>query len=464
MRQIEVLGKKVYTGLMMTVVCFLLFSSCKSDEDVDLSEEGTNEWIYKVMSNYYLWNEDLPKKESLNFSQSPEQFFESLLSDQDGVKFRDGWLTFSSIEKKKKETKSIDESDSYGFEFASYKSGANYYAWVLYVLPGSPAAEAGLKRGNWIIAVDSNTPNITNTSTFFNGSATSFLLARYQNKQFVPERTIQMPASRSVINTPFLKDSVYTINGKKIGYLVYSSFSSGPDDKDESYNTQMKQIFSGFKAQQVDEFVLDLRFNRGGLVTCAQLMTSLLAPSAALGKTFCTMEYNKNHEKDNKTLLMLNNSELQNANLDLKRIYVLTGNVTASASEAVINCLIPHMGRSNITIIGEKTIGKRVGSNEFGANDQYDWLLHPITLRIFNKDHTADYADGFSPDVKIEELVVGNEFWPLGDTNDMLLGEAISRITGQRMKSAPAQPEDTSLKFIFSSLENKKVKEIYTPF
>ena len=104
-------------------------SSCKSDDDevADLSEEGTNDWIYKVMSNYYLWYEDMPEKDRLNFSQSPDKFFETLLSDEDGVQFGDDWLPFSSIEQKEEATNSISASDSYGIEFATYKSGSNYY-------------------------------------------------------------------------------------------------------------------------------------------------------------------------------------------------------------------------------------------------------------------------------------------------------------------------------------------------
>ena len=141
-------------------------------------------------------------------------------------------------------------------------------------------------------------------------------------------------------DTPFLKDSVYTVGDKKVGYLVYNSFSSGPDDESTIYDDQMKQVFAEFKAENVSEFVLDLRYNQGGLVTCAQLMTSLLAPADALGKTFCIMEHNEKQSKNDEALLLKKNAEMGNANLDLRRIYVLTGSVTASASEAVINCLI----------------------------------------------------------------------------------------------------------------------------
>ena len=46
-------------------------------------------------------------------------------------------------------------------------------------------------------------------------------------------------------DTPFLKDSVYTVGDKKVGYLVYNSFSSGPDDESTIYDDQMKQVFAG---------------------------------------------------------------------------------------------------------------------------------------------------------------------------------------------------------------------------
>lgn len=457
MKQKFAFKKKTFAVLMGLLAVFLLVSSCTTDDKVpDLSDEGTNDWIYKVMTDYYLWNDDVPDKGNLNFSQSPDKFFESLLSKQDGVTYGGGWLTFSRIEKKEEETKSVTASDSYGFEFASYKSRDGfYYAWVLYVLPGSPAAEAGLERGDWIIAVGSDTPNVTNTSAFYNGGATTLLVA--DAITFQKKKELSIAASRAVEDTPFLKDSVYTINGKNIGYLVYNSFTSGPDDEGEEYDNRMKQIFAQFKAKNVNEFVLDLRYNQGGLVTCAQLMTSLLAPADALGKTFCIMEHNEKQSKSNEILLLKKNAELGNANLDLKRIYVLTGSVTASASEAVINCLIPYLTRSNITIIGGKTIGKRVGSNTFGTKEEYDWLLHPITLRIYNKDHNADYANGFEPDVKIEELAVGNEILPFGDTNEMLLSEAISRITGLKSQSARGEREGRIL-LAPSSLERKKTK------
>jgi carboxyl-terminal processing protease len=83
--------------------------------------------------------------------------------------------------------------------------------------------------------------------------------------------------------------------------------------------------------------------------------------------------------------------------------------------------------------------------------------LHPITLRIYNADHEADYANGFEPDVKIEELVIGNDLLPFGDTNERLLSEALSRISG--LKSLPVHAESEGRILLTpSSLERKQTK------
>ena len=51
---------------------------------------------------------------------------------------------------------------------------------------------------------------------------------------------------------PILCDSIYDINGKKVGYLAYSSF-------DLASIPQLVEISKKFKAEGVKELILDLR-------------------------------------------------------------------------------------------------------------------------------------------------------------------------------------------------------------
>lgn len=452
-----------YCILFALAAVLSIFNSCSDDSPKPdpTIDDNVNAWIYETMENHYLWYKELPPKESLDMSVSPDEFFRSLLSDKDGkvLSQEEGHHYFSTIEQKKAGTKAIDSESSYGFEYAVAPRDQNgkYAALVIYTLPNSPASEAGLKRGDWIIGVNSPTFNITDYSILNKGNAAKFYIGQYDNSQnsFVLTGSVDMPASRQVEDTPFLADSVYSYGNQRIGYLMYNHFTSGPNGyNDKTYDDRMKGIFADFKSKNVNEFVLDLRYNGGGLVTSARLLSSLLAPANALGQPFSYIKYNDKNEKSNYMLPFETASSVSGSNLDLKRLYVLVSDLTASASEAVINCLIPYMQRTNIVLIGEQTIGKTVGSVTYGEKEDFNWLIHPIVMNITNADNEADYADGFAPDIKVQDLVVNRTLYPLGDTRERMLSIALENITGSVLKSASAT-EDTTVGFIYNSLDEK---------
>ena len=54
MKQKFALEKTTFAVLMGLLAVLLLVPSCTTDDKVpDLSDEGTNDWIYKVMTDYY---------------------------------------------------------------------------------------------------------------------------------------------------------------------------------------------------------------------------------------------------------------------------------------------------------------------------------------------------------------------------------------------------------------------------
>jgi C-terminal processing protease CtpA/Prc len=466
------MAKYLIRNVLPFVLCgSFLFTACGKDDDVKKEDEASseNEWIYRVMEENYLWYEEVPDKDKLDFNLPAEDFFNSLLSEKDGKYTNGNHYPFSYIEKKPQAvTKSISETEpSYGFEYLSFRVVDEknnflgfYYAEVIYVLPGSPAEEAGLNRGDWIVGAGEEKDNITDIYTLQTGDAVKFQLAQYDDKntKLVPNGSVDMPAARLLAVTPLLKDTVLLVGGKSIGYLMYNEFVSGPEGyTDEGYNNLLKEIFREFRDAQVTEFVLDLRYNGGGLLSCAQLLASMLAPSQALGKTFAKLAYNdKKQREKNYSLAFLNASSMLSYNLNLQRLYVLTGDRTASASEAVINGLIPYTGRANITLIGEQTVGKTVGSSVFGENEDYDWLLHPIIFRIANANDEADYDEGFPPDIALTELVFGNRLYPFGDTRELLLGQALQEITGQQFRSERQPAPSPSYQPHSLSLERKR--------
>ena len=297
-----------------------------------------------------------------------------------------------------------------------------------------------MKRGDWILGVNGSWGTIQDYDILRSGGSVSLQLGKEigNTKGFVSTRRVTLNASRTVEDTPFLKDSVYTYGNKRIGYLMYNHFASGPDEydySDTSYNLYLQQLFEKFKSRNVNEFVLDLRYNGGGLVNCAQLLASLLVRENVLGEPLCIMEYNDKNSNKNETLPLLKTTEVMAGNLNLQRLFVLTGSTTASASELIINSLRSYL---DVRVIGKQTFGKTVGMTIYNESKKYGWILSPVTFHIYNKDREADYEDGFHPDVAIDEFK--SDLAEFGDLKDPLLGQAIYEITGQSPLLRSATP------------------------
>jgi C-terminal processing protease CtpA/Prc len=337
----------------------------------------------------------------------------------------------------------------------------SYYAFVEYVLDGTPAAEAGLQRGDWIVKID--VKNITDYTVLYGDDAHEFTLGIFTREydaagtltggyfdlkpstELAPN-PISMSTARAVEDYPVFKDTIVTSDGgKKVGYLAYNHFSRGVDDEaDTDYDDQLRGLSRKFKTAGVEEFVLDLRYNNGGFLTCALLLSTMLAPEAAIGQEACSLVYNdkmslKYDYSYNFMTQYLNQSPEnptgpKGENLNLPRLYVLTSGMTASASEMVINCLRPYY---TVTLIGSQTEGKNVGSMPYDTSDG-KWIMHPIVSRISNSAGFSDYSDGFPPDYELYEFyelqgggafpLDSRDIYPLGDPKERMFAAALTHI------------------------------------
>lgn len=444
------LSPKYLLAFLIGATSFL--TSCGEDRTYQFEEKtGKNQWIYSIMNQWYLWNDEIPQMTTTQFFGDSEAFFKKLLSKKD---------KYSYMETNEEETtRSINLSSSYGIDFALYvdpvtnsKSTIERFARVLYILPNSPADQAGLKRGDWISAIGGQQLTTKNYLSLINGPATTITTSRIRHmgdKTLTWEEgnTVEMEASRHLEDNPFYVDSIYHIRGKKIAYLMYNRFSTGPNDtgNETQYNAQMRNIFATFKKAEVDDVILDLRYNPGGYLSCAQVMASLLTPEQAFGKIFCTLKFNENNASRNEAM-MLDKSLTGGANLNLKRLYIITSSLTASASESIINGLRPFMGEENIILVGTRTEGKNVASLAFNSSS-YGFILHPIVATVYNGNGESNYANGFAPNVEVDELMVEYDqdgyaipLLPLGDPNETLLNTALSLILGE---DANAQQPNT---------------------
>ena len=212
---------------------------------------GRDLWMDSLMREVYLWYEDIPASKGLNYFQSPEAFLKSILSKNDK-----GFSTVDTI---------MDTPlPSYGFDYTLYKiatSDTTYNALVSYVAKNSPAEEAGLERGSWIMLVDGDSITKKTEERLMDGGARTLHIGKYvivkdENNEDTEGDTetedgdsedteddeddkgvgviqeigdVTLPAVRPVTESPVYVNGVITLEGTdyKIAYLAYNSFTAG---------------------------------------------------------------------------------------------------------------------------------------------------------------------------------------------------------------------------------------------
>ena len=442
----------------------ILLTSCGEDrtgEFYALIEDRM--WIEEVMRENYLWAEDMPviEKED-DYFQEPATFFKKLLS-KNALNGKGDKYSYMEETKESSRTLTLDRTSTYGMEFilTSDPTGttAHTFARVLYVLPDSPAQKAGIERGDWISAINENRITTDNYQQLKQGGSVSLTRSQIINTEnglgWQARDVLNVGASVTMEINPFLVNKVLEIDGQKIAYLVYNEFATGPNNEgtESVYDEQMKQIFAQFKAQSPDAFILDLRYNNGGFLQCAQALGSLLAPASAMGKNFVNLTFNA--QADPQIIRYSFDTQYADANLDLNKIYILTGSHTASASEAVINGLIPYMGAENVILIGTKTEGKNVAITSF-KNEAHGLILWPVIAFASNANNEGDYSEGFQPTYPLDENSIST-WYPLGNPEEYLLKNTLSLITTGTL-SDESTTENEESRTIRSSIGYKGIR------
>ena len=375
------------------------------------------------MSQYYFWNDYLPTEIDPAKEIDPEAYFYKLV-----YKEKDYW-SYITGDYASLASELNGDPVTMGYFPAFYLVGSNNVMIVVcYVYPGSPAEEAGLERGDFILSIDNTLLDTTNYYTKYSGTSYSVQLGAITNNSlgFTGE-SLSMTA-RVVSTDPAVHHEVLDIEGYKIGYLSYVEFITGEND---AFLLEMDNIFNEFKAAGISDLIVDLRYNPGGEIDAALHLASEIAPSAVT--TSQSIMVNLLYNNDLLAYLQSNNLEsylyykfkITPANINMTRVYFLTTSRSASASELLITGLDPYM---QVVQIGEPTYGKYVGSWVM-ADDNEVWAMMPIVSKYSNIAGYTDFIDGVPPDYEVEDDLV--EAVPFGDPTDPMIAKAIELATGK---------------------------------
>jgi carboxyl-terminal processing protease len=436
MKKIVVFVALLFTGLFGLQSC----------DDIDDTDVPVYDFIYKGLNLYYLWLPDVPELADNRFSNqqelnyflqaysTPEELFRSLLyrpgrSDRFSVIFSDYNVLENALQ---------GVTKSNGVEFGLVYTDASettVVGYVRYILPGTDAATKNIQRGDIFYAVNGTPLTATNYQSLLGADTYTLNLATVSGGVVTPTGEDVQLTKAQYSENPVYTTQVFTEGSHTIGYLMYNGFYS-------NYDTDLNNAFGQLAAQNINDLVLDLRYNSGGSVRTATYLGSMITGQYA-GQVFSKQQWNPKiqayYESNSpESLVETFATQLTNGapinSLNLRRIYILTSASTASASELIINCLRPYI---DVVVIGDMTTGKNVGSitlydsPDFSRENRetsHRYAMQPIVLKTLNKQGYGDYDTGLRPGTLLKENI--SNLGTIGDRNEPLLATAIGQITG----------------------------------
>ncbi len=381
----------------------------------------TADSVYLYSKEIYYWNDSLPDYKTFNprqYSGADElSTAKSVITRIRGYARYDSTheYSFATSYEAGQEMKSGDETDygffvKAGFNYATrtYPSPSGFKGWyVTYVYPGSDAGLVGVKRGWKINKLNGTTLNYDQPSV----DLLNRVLVNEVNSGKSADFEFIKPDGSTQINTfqvkkytanPILyQDVINTPGGGKVGYAVYNHFF-------KITGTEIDDLFNYFQNNQVNDLILDLRYNLGGLTATQEVLANYIAPPSANGGVMYTFEYNQQLQNNNYPLLKKKFGWPDNffskekntvkfakrGSLNLSRVFIIVSDNTASSAELLINNLKPVM---NVQLIGDKnTKGKPVGF--FGISLFDKVTFYTVSFRTYNRSNQGDYYTGFKPD------------------------------------------------------------------
>jgi carboxyl-terminal processing protease len=346
-------------------------SSCSNDDQ--------KRFVRDAMQDWYLWNELLPNSISVSDYDSPEALLADLMTYSPDDGSGSPVDRFSFIASAAADAAFFGEGQFEGFGFSS-KFLASDDLRLTRVFSDSPADLGGLQRGQRILEIDGRTiaeiQAAEGIGAVFDMTPLTFLMLEPGGAQLTTTISQALVTIQPIPQYRII--AADDGSGRMVGYLELATFISTAD---AVFNT----VFADFVANGVNDVIVDLRYNGGGLVSTANLLGDYLGGDVAENLLFSETLFNADRAADNNSL---NFFARLASSMSLSQLVIVASSSTASASELVTNSMAPHVA---VTIVGDDTFGKPVG--QIGL-EFCDKILRPTAFQTVNADGFGDYFDG----------------------------------------------------------------------
>ncbi|OHD08053.1 S41 family peptidase [Sphingopyxis sp. RIFCSPHIGHO2_12_FULL_65_19] len=380
-----------------------------------------------VIDEWYLFPNDVANGVSPSSYSSVQSYIDALVAPARALN-KDRFFTY--ITSIAEENAFYASGSSAGFGVRLAYDAANQQIVIAEAYEGAPAFAAGIDRGTAIVGIGTTSGNIRSVSSIVAAEGTAGLTSALGPNDPGVSRVLRISDAAgtrdvTVAKTDYALDPVSDRYGAKViseggrnyGYINLRTFISSADQ-------QLRTAFLNFRNQGVTDIIIDFRYNGGGLVSTAELMGDLLGRNRTSSEIFSQLNFRPSKASNNETRYFAAQPE----SIAPTRIAFIGTGSTASASELVINSMLPYLGTS-MTLVGANTYGKPVGQIALDRAECDD-RMRVVAFATANSAGASDYYDGLAP--KIANSCAANDdlSLPLGDPREASVRAAIGFLSG----------------------------------
>ncbi|MED5614464.1 S41 family peptidase [Janthinobacterium sp. P210005] len=423
-------------------------------------------WVRSWIDETYLWYREVPTTYQAQSFATPVAYFDVLKTTAMTASGKPKDQFHFTLPTTEWEASLNGVELGYGMLLALTRSTPPRKAVISIVEPGSPAALAGLRRGDVLQTIDGvdfvNAPDAASVAILnaglFPKAQGAHTLGLSRNGAPLSVSLTAVDVSTSAVQNERIID---TPTGK-VGYLTFNTHNNVAE-------RQLVETMARFQAAGISDLVLDVRYNGGGYLDVASELAYMIAgPQVTAGKTFEQVLFNDKTRPEAPVPFHAQSQGFPAQNplakgtplpsLGLKRVTLLTTGNTCSASEAIINGL--RGVDVQVNLIGGTTCGKPYG---FYPAPNCGTTYFAVQFQGVNAKGFGDFADGMAPTCDVAD----DYQHALGDAAEGMLAAALRyRSSGSctpamgatRLLSSMESPADTTARLLRPSYKEIAIR------
>lgn len=381
-----------------------------------------------VIDEWYLFPETIPAVLDPAPFATVTEYIDALTATARSQR-RDRFFTFITSIAQENAFNATGSSAGFGFRIATDTPARRVF--VTEAFENTAALAAGIDRTDEIVAIGTSAANLRTVTDIIAAEGSAGVTTAFGPTTAGTTRTLRVtgPSGTRTLDVTKTDYNLLPVStrygsrilndgGRQVGYFNLRTYIS-------SANDPMRTAFAQFRAAGITDFVIDLRYNGGGLVSTAELMGDLLGGNRFNSDVFDNITYRPEKASNNSTKRFAPQSQ----SVSPVRIAFIGTGATASASELTMNAFIPFFG-SRTALVGANTFGKPVGQIAVDRS-ACDDRMRVVAFSTRNSANSDAYFDGLKTAFAATCAATDDYTRPFGDPAEASIAAALGFLAGR---------------------------------